>query len=132
LAIFNGQGFVAYPTEIFNNRKALFAPVVKQGDSIFIYRTNMDNQLEAYYFDGNKYILKEQYFSPNDWETINDQIQMFYDLQSSTIYSGSANLGLNSIRNGKVKKILDVKEGIQSFTKGQDGNLYICYDSLFP
>jgi len=131
LAIFNGQGFVAYPTEIFNNRKALFAPVVKQGDSIFIYRTNMDNQLEAYYFDGNKYILKEQYFSPNDWETINDQIQMFYDLQSSTIYSGSANLGLNSIRNGKVKKILDVKEGIQSFTKGQDGNLYICYDSHF-
>lgn len=129
LAIFNGAGIVSFPTDIFKNKRASFTPVVKRGDSIFLYVTNLDNQLEGYYFDGKSYILKEQYFSPNTWDIMKGDMKIFYNYASNTMYAGCESLDLNVIRNNSIRKIADITVSVQSFFQGKDGKIYVCHDT---
>lgn len=131
LAIFDSSGLKAYPTDLFHIGTGLFDPIVKSGDSIFIAKANINNQLEIYYFDGSNYTLKEQFFSPTPFVSLESDIRIFYEHESNTLYAGSGVVGLNAIRNGTIKKIADIKIGLQSFSRGNDGQVYVCMDAYF-
>ncbi|KAF0130307.1 MAG: signal transduction histidine kinase LytS [Bacteroidetes bacterium] len=134
LAIYDGSAISGFPSEIFKSRMSLFPPVVKQGDSIFIYLTNQYNQLEGYYFDGKTYLLMETYFDPNPLSNdkfANELITIIYDFPSNTLYAGSGKWGIHAIRAGKMKKIADAFEAVESFARGVDGELYVCFDAQF-
>lgn len=127
----DGEETYTYPTSIFRDSRGLYDPVVKHKDSIFIYRLNNHNQLEGYYFDGKQYILKEKYFEPLLWEGIISEFRILIDHQSQTLYAGSAQRGLNAIRNGISTKIMDINHCLQWMTRGHDQQLYIAFDANF-
>lgn len=131
LAIFDSLGLRSYPTDLFLTCKGLYDPIVKGRDSIFIVKANINNQLELYHFDGSYYTLKEQYFQPTTYSSINSELRVFYDYESNTLYAGSGIVGLNAIRSGNIKKIADIKLGLQSFSRGHDGQIYVCMDAYF-
>jgi hypothetical protein len=85
LAIVDGEKLLSFPTDIFREGTGLYDPVIKHKDSIFIYIANKQNQLEAYYFDGSSFILKERYFLPADWVQFKTDIRIHFDYRSNTI-----------------------------------------------
>jgi len=131
LAIIDGDEVQAFPTDVFRQSSFKANPVVNRGDSIMIYKSNMDNQLETYYFDGKSYILTGSCFSASTFDFFRNTMISYYDLPSNTLYAGSGKLGLHAIRDGQIKKIADLNEAIQSFAKGMDGNVYVCYDAHY-
>lgn len=131
LMIVDGDSAFSFPTSIFREGRGLYDPVVKQKDSIFIYRATPENQLEGYYFDGNQYILKEKYFTPVPWVAFITDIKIYFDYPTQTLYAGSAKIGLHAIRNGNSLKIMDMQECLQWLIKGHDQQKYICFDAHF-
>lgn len=134
LTIVEGDELKAYPTNVFRLRTTMASPVVKRDDSIMIYKCNMDNQVEVYHFDGTNYIQMETYFPPDPISTIylfNETVSTIYDFHTNTLYAGSGKLGIHAIRNGKKTKITDKIHTLQSFSKGLDGKIYVCYDAHF-
>ena len=135
LAIYDNQGLKAFPTDHFLHINKQFGPVVKDKDSIFIYCTNLGNELLGYYFNGKDYVLKETYFPksniPNDIFNEFYQLSICYDEVRNILYVGSGELGLNAIEKGRITKIADVKNAVHAIKKGKDDNIYIWYDGAF-
>lgn len=134
LAIYDGSTIFAFSSEIFKDSYLLAPPVVKKGDSIFIYLANSKNQLEGYYFDGKTYQLMETYFDPkplSNSDYIRETLFAISDIFSHTLYAGSGKWGIHAIRAGKIDKIAEVSYAVEAFAKGQDGELYVCYDAQF-
>ncbi len=134
LLIVDGEETSSFPTSIFKASNGLFSPVVKHKDSIFIYKTTLENQLEGYYFDGTNYILMETYFPPIPLfpeSYFYENIMILYDPPSKTLYAGSGKWGIHAIKDGQMSKVADVREAVQSFSRGLDGELYVGFDSHF-
>ncbi|MDD3744791.1 MAG: two-component regulator propeller domain-containing protein, partial [Lentimicrobiaceae bacterium] len=134
LMIVDGDETSSFPTSIFKTRIGLFNPVIKHKDSIFIYKTNIESQLEGYYFDGSNYSLMETYFPPIPHfpeSYFYETISMNFDHQSNTLYAGSGKWGIHAIKDGQMSKVADIREAVQTFSRGMDGELYVGYDSHF-
>ncbi|MDY0076524.1 MAG: two-component regulator propeller domain-containing protein [Bacteroidales bacterium] len=127
LAIIDDDGLQAFPTSVFDNVVQYFSPVIRENDSIFIYTINNSNQLEAYYFDGENYILKESYFSPLILNPRTSNVHLCYIQTADVLYIASNEWGLNSIKNGKITKIADLPEDVYVLEKGLDGKIYISF-----
>jgi len=128
LAILDDNGLQAFPTSVFDNVQQYFSPVIKGNDSIFIYTINNSNQLEAFHFDGEDYILKESYFSQTDRDPWQSAMFIYFDYSEGVLYAGSGERGINTIKNGKITKIAELDESVQAIEKGLDGKIYISFD----
>ncbi|MCK9452309.1 MAG: histidine kinase [Bacteroidales bacterium] len=127
LAILSDDGIRAFPTSVFDGVEQYFSPVVKENDSIFIYTINNSNQLEAYYFDGEDYILKESYFSPLVLNPRISNMHIYYNQPADVLYVASNERGLNAIEDGKITKIAELDEDVYAIEIGLDGKIYISY-----